>query len=182
MLFSRIFWKSPITNQTHVILQDFPEIPDHQSNTCYSLGFSGKSLITNTCYSPGFPRNPWSQTHVILQDFPGNPWSQTHVILQDFPEDELLHCGSRDVVEAVFMSSVKEADALKHRSNVINNMQKKDHKNMWMGLVNGRTLDWQIKGFLFTVKSFIFVGHLISCILWLEQSTNLRSQQNSYSL
>jgi autophagy-related protein 5 len=35
------------------------------------------------------------------------------------------------------MSMLKEADALKHRSSVINGMQKKDHKQMWMGLVHG---------------------------------------------
>ena len=29
-----------------------------------------------------------------------------------------------------------------------------------------------------TVKSFLFVGHLISCILWVWQSTNLRPQWN----
>ena len=32
------------------------------------------------------------------------------------------------------------------------------------------------------MKSFVFVGHLIKCILWLGQSRNLRSQRNTYSL
>lgn len=35
------------------------------------------------------------------------------------------------------MSCIKEADALKHKSQVINDMQKKDHKQLWMGLQNG---------------------------------------------
>lgn len=35
------------------------------------------------------------------------------------------------------MSSIKEADALKHKSQVVNDMQKKDHKQLWMGLQNG---------------------------------------------
>lgn len=35
------------------------------------------------------------------------------------------------------MSSIKEADALKHKGQVINDMQKKDHKQLWMGLQNG---------------------------------------------
>lgn len=39
---------------------------------------------------------------------------------------------SKDVIEAHFMSCVKEADALKHKSQVINEMQKKDHKQLWM--------------------------------------------------
>lgn len=36
------------------------------------------------------------------------------------------------------MSCVKEADALKHKSQVINEMQRKDHKQLWMGLQNGK--------------------------------------------
>ena len=53
--------------------------------------------------------------------------------MQRFPADELMRCPSRDVVEAHFMSTVKEADALKRKSQVINGMQKKDHKQLWMG-------------------------------------------------
>jgi len=33
-----------------------------------------------------------------------------------------------------------------------------------------------------TVKSFLIVGHLILCISWVGQLTNLRSQWNIYSL
>lgn len=40
------------------------------------------------------------------------------------------------------MSCVKEADALKHKSQVINEMQKKDHKQLWMGLQNGKQRVW----------------------------------------
>lgn len=42
------------------------------------------------------------------------------------------------MIEAHFMASIKEADALKHKSQVINEMQKKDHKQLWMGLQNGK--------------------------------------------
>ena len=38
------------------------------------------------------------------------------------------------------MSMVKEADALKHRGQVINSMQKKDHRQLWMGLLNGMSV------------------------------------------
>lgn len=44
----------------------------------------------------------------------------------------------RDIVEAHFMSSLKEADCLKHRSQVISAMQKKDHNQLWTGLVNDK--------------------------------------------
>ncbi|XP_033622229.1 autophagy protein 5-like [Fukomys damarensis] len=42
-----------------------------------------------------------------------------------FPEKDLLHCPSKDAIEAHFMSCMKEAVALKHKSQVINEMQKK---------------------------------------------------------
>ncbi|MED6249567.1 autophagy protein 5 [Ataeniobius toweri] len=65
------------------------------------------------------------------------PWSIT-VHFKNFPDQDLLHCSSNSVVEAHFMSSIKEADALKHKSQVVNDMQKKDHKQLWMGLHNGK--------------------------------------------
>jgi len=65
------------------------------------------------------------------------PWNIT-VHFQNFPSDELMRCSSREVVESHFMSTVKEADALKRNSQVINSMQKKDHKQLWMGLLNDK--------------------------------------------
>lgn len=35
------------------------------------------------------------------------------------------------------MSVLKEADAMKHRGQAINSMQKKDHKTLWAGFMNG---------------------------------------------
>lgn len=37
------------------------------------------------------------------------------------------------------MSTVKEADVLKHRGQVMSTMQKKDHNQLWLGLQNGNT-------------------------------------------
>lgn len=45
---------------------------------------------------------------------------------------------SREIVEAHFMSCLKEADVLKHRGQVVSAMQKKDHNQLWLGLVNGK--------------------------------------------
>ncbi|XP_058881629.1 autophagy protein 5 isoform X2 [Acipenser ruthenus] len=64
------------------------------------------------------------------------PWNIT-VHFKNFPEKDLLHCTSNYVIEAHFMSCIKEADVLKHKGQVINEMQKKDHKQLWMGLQNG---------------------------------------------
>lgn len=55
-----------------------------------------------------------------------------------FPEHELLHCESREVVEAHFMSCIKEADQIKHGGRVISAMQKKDHNQLWQGLLNDK--------------------------------------------
>ncbi|XP_066976010.1 autophagy protein 5 [Macrobrachium rosenbergii] len=65
------------------------------------------------------------------------PWTIT-AHFSHFPEKELIRCPSREVVESQFMSSLKEADGLKHRGQVITNMQSKDHKQLWMGLCNDK--------------------------------------------
>ncbi|XP_072152484.1 autophagy protein 5 isoform X2 [Bemisia tabaci] len=65
------------------------------------------------------------------------PWVIT-ARFDKFPDNEILHCPSREAVESHFMSSVKEADALKHRGQVISVMQKKDHNQLWLGLQNDK--------------------------------------------
>uniref|UniRef100_A0A8C5H9I6 Autophagy protein 5 n=1 Tax=Gouania willdenowi TaxID=441366 RepID=A0A8C5H9I6_GOUWI len=65
------------------------------------------------------------------------PWSII-VHFKSFPDRDLLHCPTNSVIEAHFMSSIKEADVLKHKSQVVNDMQKKDHKQLWMGLQNDK--------------------------------------------
>lgn len=59
-------------------------------------------------------------------------------MLQGFPENELVRLPNRDAMEAHFMASLKEADVLKHRSSVISNMHKKDHKQLFSGLQSGK--------------------------------------------
>ena len=60
------------------------------------------------------------------------PW-QISVHRSEFPADQLLP-GGREQMESVFMSSLKEADQLKHSGKVISQMQKKDHNQLWSGL------------------------------------------------
>ena len=59
------------------------------------------------------------------------------MIFQNFPEKELLRSPSREAVESHFMSMVKEADCLKHRSAVVNGMQKREHTKLWSALSTG---------------------------------------------
>lgn len=65
------------------------------------------------------------------------PWNLT-VHFQNFPEQEIFHCSGKETVESHFMSMVKEADALKHKSTIISAMQKRDHKQLWSGLKNDK--------------------------------------------
>lgn len=44
------------------------------------------------------------------------------------------------------MSTVKEADVLKHRGQVMSTMQKKDHNQLWLGLQNGTYIIFNAKG------------------------------------
>ena len=80
------------------------------------------------------------------------PWSiTTH--FSHFPVDQILPCQAREQVwwwlcdnsvnlwsqgESVFMSSLKEADQLKHSGKVVSMMQKKDHNQLWLGLISDK--------------------------------------------
>ncbi|KAK3751566.1 hypothetical protein QZH41_017776, partial [Actinostola sp. cb2023] len=83
----------------------------------------------------------WHYPIGVLFDLYGSsaslPWNLT-VHFQKFPKDELIRCSGKEAVESHFMSAVKEADSLKHKSQVINSMQKKDHKQLWLGLCNDK--------------------------------------------
>ena len=62
----------------------------------------------------------------------------------------LFHClTSRDIVESHFMSCLKEADALKHKGQIISQMQKKDHKQLFLGLLNGKMRQSNIRNICF---------------------------------
>jgi len=65
------------------------------------------------------------------------PWEIT-VHLTSFPVDQLLPLHTRDQVETVFMSALKEADQLKHSGKVVSLMQKKDHNQLWLGLTSDK--------------------------------------------
>lgn len=59
------------------------------------------------------------------------------------------------------MSCLKEADVLKHRGQIVSAMQKKDHTQLWLGLVNGideilkrLQLDFKYNSFIFPIDKF----------------------------
>ncbi|KAA0185193.1 Autophagy protein 5 [Fasciolopsis buskii] len=64
------------------------------------------------------------------------PWKVV-VHFTSYPADVLLAPPvDRQAVESHFMSLLKEADALKHRSQVMNQMQARDHQQLWTGLLS----------------------------------------------
>lgn len=65
------------------------------------------------------------------------PW-RLILHFSDFPAKQLVRCNTKASIETNFMSSLKEADALKHKGSVIKNMIKKDHNQLWSSLVNDK--------------------------------------------
>lgn len=65
------------------------------------------------------------------------PWNLI-LHFSDFPAKELIRCNTKASIETNFISSIKEADALKHKGAVIKNMVKKDHNQLWSGLMNDK--------------------------------------------
>lgn len=43
---------------------------------------------------------------------------------------------NREAVRSNFIQTIKEADQLKHKAEVINQMQERDHKQLWNSLLN----------------------------------------------
>jgi autophagy-related protein 5 len=65
------------------------------------------------------------------------PWQVT-VHLSKFPVNELIHFPDKKSIEAHYMATLKEADALKHKGQVIGNMQEHYHKQLWNSLLQDR--------------------------------------------
>lgn len=61
------------------------------------------------------------------------PWTIT-VHFQNFPEKQLLRCPCEEAIQANFISSLKEADQLKHKGSVVNSMSKNQHSQLWYGI------------------------------------------------
>lgn len=64
------------------------------------------------------------------------PWT-LNVHFGDYPTDMMQYL-NKESIESLFMSTIKEADALKHRGKVVNEMLKKDHKQLWYGVQNDK--------------------------------------------
>uniref|UniRef100_A0A6G1SK62 Autophagy protein 5 n=1 Tax=Aceria tosichella TaxID=561515 RepID=A0A6G1SK62_9ACAR len=65
------------------------------------------------------------------------PW-RLILHFSDFPSKDLVKCNSKASIKSIFMSSIKEADALKHKGSVTKNMLEKDQNLLWSSLVNDK--------------------------------------------
>lgn len=66
-----------------------------------------------------------------------SPWQLT-IHMNKFPETEIIRFPDKESIEAHFLSTLKEADALKHRGEIIGDMQKRDHKQLWNSLLQDK--------------------------------------------
>ncbi|XP_070493639.1 autophagy protein 5 [Chironomus tepperi] len=77
----------------------------------------------------------------VLYDLIGSehvlPW-QINVHFNKFPEECLFKFPNKDVIESFFMNCLKEADFLKHKGQIVSQMQKKEHKQLFLGLQNDK--------------------------------------------
>lgn len=65
------------------------------------------------------------------------PWS-INVHFDNYPSELISTYNNKDVIESYFLSTIKEADAIKHKGKIINEMLKKDHKQLWYGVQNDK--------------------------------------------
>lgn len=83
----------------------------------------------------------WHHPIGLSWDLFGNPNDLPWKLIlhfQDFPIEELIRCNNKAAVESHFMSTIKEADALKHKSQIMGSMQKKEHNQLWSSLSNDK--------------------------------------------
>ena len=72
------------------------------------------------------------------------PWKIT-VHFRNFPDKDVLECSSVDAIESHYISALKEADQLKHKGQVVCNMSKNQHQQLWHGLKTDNFEEfWQI--------------------------------------
>ena len=117
---------SYLTLLTQSIAENFNDFVEHAEQDEMWFEFKEKALRWHY---------PCGVLYDLLCNIDGSdlPWQIT-VHFHNFPEDELIRCPTQDVIESHFMTVLKEADQLKHRGQVISNMNKNQHQQLWHGL------------------------------------------------
>ncbi|KAI1722842.1 autophagy protein apg5 domain-containing protein [Ditylenchus destructor] len=90
-----------------------------------------------------YPIGVLYDTFANLSDHTSLPWQVT-IRLKNFP-NELIRCRSKEIMRNCFMQSVKEADQLKHKGNIIQSMTAEEHLTLFDAVANERFDDfWAI--------------------------------------
>lgn len=89
------------------------------------------------------------------------PW-QIIVHLSKFPENELIRFPDIESIESHYMTTLKEADALKHKGQIIGDMQKRDHKQLWNSLLQDKyegfwNINMKLMAYTENLKHFRYV-------------------------
>ncbi|KAI1723269.1 autophagy protein apg5 domain-containing protein [Ditylenchus destructor] len=87
-----------------------------------------------------YPIGVLYDTFANLSDHTSLPWQVT-IRLKNFP-NELIRCRSREIMRNCFMQSVKEADQLKHKGNIIQSMTAEEHLTLFDAVANERFDDF----------------------------------------
>lgn len=93
------------------------------------------------------------------------PW-QLIVHFSKFPEGEVIRFPDKDSIESHFMTTLKEADALKHKGQIIGDMQKRDHKQLWNSLLQDKyesfwTINSKLMSFTENFNYFRYIPYRI---------------------
>ncbi|CAO1396232.1 unnamed protein product [Diamesa hyperborea] len=139
LLISRVSYLPLVTDKVRKHFQKYISNQDAENEMWFSFNKKGTQIPLKWHYPIGLLFD-------LLVTDETLPWSLS-VHFTKFPEDTLFKCPNKDIVESHFMSCLKEADALKHKGQIISQMQKKDHKQLFLGLLNDKFDQfWAING------------------------------------
>jgi autophagy-related protein 5 len=115
-------------------LSEFIVNPTNKTNEIW-LDFNGTPL--KWYYPVGLLFDLYANDGGIDSQSINIPWN-LNVHFDNFPAELINTFNNKDVVESYFLSTIKEADAIKHKGKIINDMLKKDHKQLWYGIQNDK--------------------------------------------
>lgn len=120
---------------------------------------------------------------MYVTDLSSLPWNVT-VHFNDFPEGDLVRCNSRTGMESYFLATVKEADVLKHRGDIMSNLQKRDHNQLWTGLINHKFDQfWLVNKKLMSCTPFRCIPirvYLPSHPVYVQRLVKMDEQKNAF--
>ncbi|KAE9549923.1 hypothetical protein FO519_006865 [Halicephalobus sp. NKZ332] len=97
------------------------------------LAFNGKMLKWN------YPIGVLYDIHITDNSL---PWVVT-LRFKNFP-DELVRCGTHDLMRHYFLQTVKEADQMKHKGAIMSTMKVEEHGQLFQSITNDKFDDFWV--------------------------------------